>query len=546
MYFFLLCFFVALVPSQCIYYSVFDHAAASSTYSGADGDSSSYGAAQALGTGSGYWSSAGQHSSSHIVTWTGTLDAAERVAGIQIGWSYSPGTFKVLASSDGANFEDATSWRSSGQTEPAYREHVMFRSPMRLVAVTILLRSPRSWDYFGIDQVSLIAEPGPTMIVSGATAPEELCVVSGGGSSVLLEPCLRAMAAADDREVFVLDSQGQISDVAGTRCIAVADGDALGGGRLTQQNCEAAALANDGRSNWEATPTGQLKLAQMGGYCLGSSGSWIEGVLPAGTVASATSSLSGHEASRVLDGNPATFWAAGALALEMRPVDIELFLREPVILYALDVEWLNSPRSFEVQVADHGSSYSTIFTDRWNSLNYTRILADRTPQVKRIRIRMQPRLRSAENGAHIGFAIQGISVSASAAHLMVKDCGELASADDASDQFFFVSVPRSNARAARTAQNGARLLSASAQRLGQQLVQLRQASASSRECSAKVNLTLAQPQFLTHVGTVDEASLAASHDSVAKAIANIDAHLGVNLPRLQEVVDQARAIRTVS
>lgn len=545
MYFFVVSFVVKFALSRCNYYSVFDHAVASSTNYETDGGLFVHGAEQALGGGSGYWSSTGNHGGTQIVTWTGTLNAAERAAGIQIGWAYSPGSFKVLVSSDGTNFEEATSWRDSTQAGPAYREHVMFSSSMRLVAVTILMRSTRSWDYFGINQVSLIAEPGPTMIVSGATAPEELCVVSGGKSSVSLEPCLWAMAAADDREVFVLDSKGQISDPTGSRCIVVANGDALGGGRLVLQDCDAAAQASDGRSNWELTSAGQLKLARMGRYCLGSTGSWIGDVLPTGTAASATSSASGHEAIRVLDGDPATYWEAGILADEREHIDFELLLGKPVTLHTLDVAWLRFPMSFEIQVADEGAPYKTIFKTRSNSLNYARILADRSSPVRRIRLRMDSQPYSLEGGADHRLAIQSISISGSAAQLLVRDCLELISTDDASDHFFFVSVPRSNAPAAQTAHNAAQLLSASAQNLGQQLMQLHQALTFSGECSASVNLTLTQPLFLSQAGSAPERTLASAHDPVAKAIANIDGHLGVNFPQLQELVEQARAIRAV-
>jgi len=41
----------------------------------------------------------------------------------------------------------------------------MFDTPLNVKAVTISMRSPLSWGYFGINSVALLAEPGPYMLV---------------------------------------------------------------------------------------------------------------------------------------------------------------------------------------------------------------------------------------------------------------------------------------------------------------------------------------------------------------------------------------------
>ena len=91
---------------------------------------------------------------------------SRRVAlGVKVDWAYAPGEVKVLTSSDGANFEEAKCWQSSTRTEVAFEESFMFDAPRNVKAVSITMRSPQSWGYFGINSAVLGAEPGPFVLV---------------------------------------------------------------------------------------------------------------------------------------------------------------------------------------------------------------------------------------------------------------------------------------------------------------------------------------------------------------------------------------------
>jgi hypothetical protein len=109
--------------------------------------------------------SSGSHGAGQSVTWTGVLNSRRLALGLKLDWAYSPGEVKVLTSSDGSNFEEAKCWQSSSRSEVAYEESIMFDAPMNVKAVTIAMRSPQSWGYYGINSAVLIAEPGPFMLV---------------------------------------------------------------------------------------------------------------------------------------------------------------------------------------------------------------------------------------------------------------------------------------------------------------------------------------------------------------------------------------------
>ena len=109
--------------------------------------------------------SAGGHGKAQTVTWTGVLNSRRTALGLKIDWAYSPGEVKILTSSDGANFEEARCWQPSTRAEVAYVESVMFDAPLNVKDITISMRVPMSWGYFGINSVALLAEPGPYMLV---------------------------------------------------------------------------------------------------------------------------------------------------------------------------------------------------------------------------------------------------------------------------------------------------------------------------------------------------------------------------------------------
>ena len=109
--------------------------------------------------------SAGGHGKAQTVTWTGVLNSRRSALGLKIDWAYGPGEVKILTSSDGANFEEARCWQPASRTEVAYVESFLFDVPKNVKAVTISMRAPLSWGYFGINSVALLAEPGSYMLV---------------------------------------------------------------------------------------------------------------------------------------------------------------------------------------------------------------------------------------------------------------------------------------------------------------------------------------------------------------------------------------------
>ena len=97
--------------------------------------------------------------------------------------AYGPGEFRIMTSTDGGNFQESAGWRSASREEESYREIVMFDSPKKVKALQVVMRSPRSSGYFGINDISLLTQPGPSMLVSDSAAHRgESCLTTAAGS----------------------------------------------------------------------------------------------------------------------------------------------------------------------------------------------------------------------------------------------------------------------------------------------------------------------------------------------------------------------------
>ena len=142
---------------------------------------------------------------------------------------------------------------------------MLFESPVSVRALTIVMRSPMPWSYFGISDVSLLVDAAfPSMLVGSAPSAmgDEMCLVSSDGV-VAMAPCLSAVAGGDGREIFQF-SDGALMNAASKTCVTLANGDAVAG-KMVMAACPEE--VGDGRSVFELTSKGQLKLG-VGNFCV--------------------------------------------------------------------------------------------------------------------------------------------------------------------------------------------------------------------------------------------------------------------------------------
>ena len=95
--------------------------------------------------------------------------------------------------------------------------------------------------------------------------------VTTEGAAVVLEECVRSVAAGDGRELWKLQPNGQLVNIVGGKCAGLVDND-VASGHVALMDCDAALKSNDGRSQFEMLGRGQLKLARHGAFCLSHTG----------------------------------------------------------------------------------------------------------------------------------------------------------------------------------------------------------------------------------------------------------------------------------
>ena len=91
------------------------------------------------------------------------------------------------------------------------------------------------------------------------------------GAAVVLEDCIRSVAAGDGRELWKLQPNGQLVNVVGGKCAGLVDNDVVSG-QIALMDCDTALKSNDGRSQFEMLGRGQLKFARRGAFCLSHTG----------------------------------------------------------------------------------------------------------------------------------------------------------------------------------------------------------------------------------------------------------------------------------
>merc|ERR1740121_1190574 len=401
------------------------------------------------------------------------------------------------------------------------------------------------------------------------SASGEQCVVEDGGTVIdnggelAIGPCLDAIAAADGREVFHFSEDGQIVNTVGDKCVTLVDGETAGGGKIIMQPCSSSSSSGDGRSSWTFQPNSQLKLTQMGNFCLTMVGEASADQDEAmGAEISATSSQHGHFVENIVDNDENTFWASAFDAAENAPVDIEIPFGSTKHVIDFEISWEYPAKSFDIQVAN-GGTWSSFFSTSDNNLNLTAISAH-SVRGSKLRIRMhEPHPVWGVLDGQALYGIKSIRAKASTKRAIVRDCAEAEENVDARDKFFLTAVPEFDPTAVAGAKATAGLLGAAEQHLGSLLARLHAQMPSLRECgiagalfcekAARVGLqspefakacsSRAHVSFTSDVATWKRNSAVelSANDPTTDAIKAIDRHLHIDSHSLSELITTCRA-----
>lgn len=278
---------------------------------------------------------------------------------------------------------------------------------------------------------------GPITLISGATAPNEMCLAAaadnGGAqsSSVSLVECAAAVAAGDGLEIWKFQSNGQLVSLVSQRCLGLAPA----GSRVSLVECGTALTSGGGRSRWEMLGSGQLKLADGGDLCLSQQGpapGEVNVAANAAAVATSTASLA-HGASMTVDGHEGSYWASKFDPQE--PVELTVDLGEIRKVHDLRINWEYPAKAFSVLLASSSEQFMEVYATDANVLKETRVPLHSLARLVKI-VMHEPHPVHGSFQGHALYAIKSLAVHGTPLETIVEECSKAAASQDARDKYF--------------------------------------------------------------------------------------------------------------
>ena len=75
---------------------------------------------------------------------------------MKLSWAYSPGEIQIRTSPDGETWVPAVGWHASPRAEVVYEQNLLFDKQRNVKAISVDMRNPRPWGFFGINQMNLL------------------------------------------------------------------------------------------------------------------------------------------------------------------------------------------------------------------------------------------------------------------------------------------------------------------------------------------------------------------------------------------------------
>jgi hypothetical protein len=273
------------------------------------------------------------------------------------------------------------------------------------------------------------------MLMSGITSPVEMCLASTISSDLTLQACASTVAAGDGRDIFSLQANGQLMNVATKQCVGLSQKDG-GGGRISMMNCDDTSASGD--TLFQVTESNQLKLSRDGELCLSQQGvaaGIVDVALHAAATATSTLDFVSHGANMAVGQEASGFWAS-RIGETRKSVEFSVDFGDALLLDSAEIRWEFPAKSFSFLVSTDGSQWTEVFATDTNVLNVSRVHLDRRASMAKVVMREPSPLTRA--WGHGIYGISSFRVFASQLQTVALPCVEAATSSDARDKIFFV------------------------------------------------------------------------------------------------------------
>ena len=314
-----------------------------------------------------FWCSSGNHGLKDEIKFQMEFEKPFRMNSMWIHWAFAPGRFSVKFSNDNQNFYDLfegfrnsikdgdSKWWKSLLSNPKTRwnyrsfdEKIYFSEAIWGKYIEITMKIPVNF-YFGINKIEFYSKSKSIVMIKSLKPSENLCISIGNGSNanyspVIASECLQVLSNGDNRDIWVLNSNGFITSLRNSKCL-----ESPNVNRVDIVECGLASFYRDDREKWIIDYDGKIRSAKHQYTCLSLTDESFGDFIPKEDIKSSASSTQSdnlHDSSKALDDDVNTFWASNP---SKNNVIFELFFHKyPYVIKYLEIIWKFPAKHFTV------------------------------------------------------------------------------------------------------------------------------------------------------------------------------------------------------
>jgi len=325
-----------------------------------------------LSDGEKFWCSEGNHEFYQDVKFYVTFPKSYRLYAMWIHWAFAPAEYKIGYSNDEARSEntvfelisngyqqsvkngDLNWWKSilsNSKTRWKYKsfdQRIDFDEPIWARIIEISMRIPVN-QYYGIYKLEFYSKSKEVVMIKSKKFGEDLClsVVNGqitDNSPIVALDCLQAISYGDNRDLFVLNSNGYITTFREGKCLESSDPN-----RVDILDCGVSSQYKDEREKWILEFDGKIRSSKEEFTCLSLSDMSIGDEISFEDMKVSASSVQSdglHQPFRAVEDNITNYWASdpfiGVVVFEIYFHKYSFITRDMVI------SWKFPAKSFKI------------------------------------------------------------------------------------------------------------------------------------------------------------------------------------------------------
>lgn len=318
-----------------------------------------------------FWCSYGSHALDSEIHFYLEFGKPFRINAFWIQWAMAPAQFRVRISNnkdldkdqwvmltegfintlkDG----DINRWKSiisNPKTRWQYKsfdQRIDLDEPVFATYVEITMRIPVN-QYFGISKIEFYTKTEALVMIKSKKPNENTCLSVANGqlddnSPVIAVDCLQALSYGDNRDIFVLHSNGFITTFNKNKCLQSPSFD-----RVNIVDCAISSDFKDDREKWLLDADGKIRSLKEEFTCLSIADmSYSDEVLFQDRLVSASSTKEDgmHDPVKAIEDNFSTYWASNE---ETSMVVFEVkFAKYAYTMKSIQIDWMFPPKEFKI------------------------------------------------------------------------------------------------------------------------------------------------------------------------------------------------------